>query len=127
LNVLQPSNKDHTEDEPIHLESRVVESDGLDHSKVLLTALVEHTVPDIVIHTIAEQADTPTAPFKSEVMESPQNPSDEGRVPAAADLAMVDALSQLLKASSMKSAQIKGKGQKEDPKWVPYEQTRRDN
>jgi hypothetical protein len=125
-NVLQPSNKDHTENEPIHPEGRVVESEGLDRSEVLPTAFVEHTVPDIVIHTIAEQADTPTAPFEPEVVESPQNPSDEGRVPAAADLAMVDAPSQLLKASSMKSAQIKGKGQKVDPKWVPYDQTRRD-
>lgn len=129
-NLLQPSNKDHTEDGPIHPEGRVVESEGLDRSDVLPTALVEHTVPDIVIHTIAEQADTPTAPtapFEPEVVGSPQNPSDEGRVPAAADLTMVEVPSQLLKASSMKSAQIKGKGQKIDPKWVPYDQTRREN
>jgi hypothetical protein len=126
-NVLQPAIKDHTENEPIRPEDRLVESEGLDRSEVLPTALGEHTVPDIVIHSIAEQADIPAAPFESEVVESLQNFSDEGRVPAAADWVMVEAASQTLKASSMKSAQIKGRGQRIEPKWVPYEQTRKEN
>ncbi|GFF96384.1 hypothetical protein IFM53868_08512 [Aspergillus udagawae] len=126
-NVLQPAIEVHTENVPIRPEDRLVETEGLDRSEVLPTALGKHTVPDIAIHPIAEQADTPVAPFESEVVEPPQNFSDEGRVPAAADLVMVEAASQTLKASSMKSAQIKGRGQITDPKWVPYDQTRKEN
>lgn len=125
-NVLQPSNKDHTENEPIAPEGRLVKSEGLDRGEVLPTALVERTVPHM-IYTIAEQADTPTAPLESEVVESPQNSPDEGKGPAAAGLEMVEAPSQQLKASSTESAQIKGKSRKIDPKWVPYDRTRRDN
>ncbi|KAF4210314.1 hypothetical protein CNMCM5878_004631 [Aspergillus fumigatiaffinis] len=126
-NVLQPAIEDHTENEAIRPGDRLVDSEGPGRSEVLPTAPGSNTVPDIVIHSIAEQADTPAAPLESEVVESRENSSDEGRVTEPADLVMVEAASQPLKVSRKKSAQIKGQGQRTDPKWTPYDPTRRDN
>jgi hypothetical protein len=126
-NVLQPAIEGHTENEPIRPEDRLLDSEGPGRSEVLPTTPGSNTVPDIVIHSIAEQADTPAAPVEPEVVESRQNSSDEGRATEPADLVMVEAASQPLKVSRKKSAQIKGQGQQTDPKWAPYDPTRRDN
>ncbi|KAF7136920.1 hypothetical protein CNMCM5793_006582 [Aspergillus hiratsukae] len=126
-NVLQPAIEDHTENESIRPEDRLVEFEGLDRSEVLPTTFAENTIPDIVIHAIAEQADTSAAPLESEVVEPRRNSSDEGRVAAPADLVMEEAISRPLEASSKKSAQIKGKGQQIDPKWAPYDPIRKEN
>ncbi|EAW20712.1 uncharacterized protein NFIA_112360 [Aspergillus fischeri NRRL 181] len=126
-NVLQPAIEDHTENELIRPEDRLLDSEGPGRSEVLPTTPGSNTVPDIMIHSIVEQADTPAAPVESEVVESRQNYSDEGRVKEPADLVMVEAASQPLKVSRKKSAQIKGQGQRTDPKWAPYDATRRDN
>ncbi|PKX96280.1 uncharacterized protein P174DRAFT_427845 [Aspergillus novofumigatus IBT 16806] len=84
----------HTENEAIRLEDRLINSNGPGRSEVLPTAPGSNTVPDIVIHSIAEQADTLAAPLKPEVVESWQNSSDEGRVAEPVDLVMVEAASQ---------------------------------
>jgi hypothetical protein len=97
------------ENEAIQLEDRLVDAEGLGRSDILLTAPGSNTVPNIMIHSIAEQADTPAAPLKSEVVEQ-QNSSDEGRVTELVDLVMVKAASKPLEMLRKKSPQIKGQG-----------------
>lgn len=122
-----PAIEVHTENEPISPQDRLVDFEDPDRSEISPTAPGSNTVPDIVIHSIAEQADIPAAPLEPEVVESRQNSSDEGRVAEPGDLVMVEAVSQPLKASSKKPAQIKVQGQRIDPKWAPYDPTRKEN
>jgi hypothetical protein len=122
-----PAIEVHTENEPILSQDRLVDSEDPDRSETSPIAPGSSTVPDIMIHSIAEQADTPAAPLEPEVVDARQNSSDEGRVAGPADLAMVEAVSQPLKMSSKRSAQIKGRGQRIDPKWAPYGPTRKQN
>ncbi|KAL5687471.1 hypothetical protein EMGR_001738 [Emarellia grisea] len=122
-----PAIEVHTENEPISPQDRLVDFEDPDRSELSPTAPGSNTVPDIVIHSIAEQADIPAAPLEPEVVESRQNSSDEGRVAEPGDLVMVEAVSQPLKASSKKPAQIKVQGQRIDPKWAPYDPTRKEN
>jgi hypothetical protein len=126
-NVLQSAIEDHTENEAIRPEDRLVDSEGPGHSEAIPTAPGSNTVPDIVIHSIAEQADPPAAPLEPEVMESQQNCPDEGRVAEPADFLMVEAASEPLKVSGGKSAQIKGQGQRKGSKWGPYDPSRKEN
>jgi hypothetical protein len=86
LNVLQLVIEDHTQNEPIRLEDRLVDFEGLD------------------CRDVAEQVDTPAAPLELEVVEPRQNSSGKCRVAEQADLVMVEAIRQPLKASSKKSA-----------------------
>lgn len=122
-----PAIEVHTENEPISPQDRLVDFEDPDRSEISPTAPGSNTVPDTVIHSIAEQADIPAAPLEPEVVESRQNSSDEGRVAEPGDLVMVEAVSQPLKASSKKPAQIKVQGQRIDPKWAPYDPTRKEN
>jgi hypothetical protein len=85
-NVLQPALQDHTENEPIRPEDRLVDSERPGRIEVLPTASGSNTVPDIVIHPIAGQTATPAAPLEPEVVEPRRHPSDEGRVAEPADL-----------------------------------------
>ncbi|KAH1802863.1 hypothetical protein KXX35_003175, partial [Aspergillus fumigatus] len=86
-----PAIEVHTENEPISPQDRLVDFEDPDRSEISPTAPGSNTVPDIVIHSIAEQADIPAAPLEPEVVESRQNSSDEGRVAEPGDLVMVEA------------------------------------
>jgi hypothetical protein len=124
---LQRAIEDHTENEPIRPEDSIASSEGPARSEDLPIAPGSNTVPDIVIHSIAGQAETPAAPLEPEVMESQQNCPDEGRVAEPADFLMVEAASEPLKVPGGKSAQIKGQGQRKGSKWGPYDPSRKEN
>jgi hypothetical protein len=99
---LQPAIEDHIENKAIQLEDRLVNTKGLGCSDILLIAPGLNTVPDVVIHSIAKQADTLATPLKSEVVEQ-QNSSDEDRVTELVDLVMVEAASEPLEVLRKKS------------------------